>query len=176
MQNGQLVMVPQGGALVRIYSQLEVRRMLILVTNPGERRARLTFTPRTETAPGDEPRRAVVTANGREVDPKTRTLQLDAHRTRVVEVVVRGGGPGPDGVTRSIVWLEIESDRDVIPSGELRTERTTGNAEDLHEGLPIHWDSQPISWFQVRPPPPQLPGGPQPTPGTVGTTATQRGG
>jgi hypothetical protein len=174
MQNGQIVMVPQGGAtggLVRVFRLFEIRRMLILVTNPGERRARLKFTLRTETTQDDKPRQVVLTANGVELNPKTRTLQLDAHRTRVVEAVFRAG-PRLDEAMRSIVSLEIESDRDVIPSGELRTERTT-DASDLREGLPIHWDSRSITWFQVGPPPPQLPGGPQTTSGTGRPTAAQ---
>lgn len=156
MQFGQLTMVPQGGAggLVRIYSSQENRRMLILVTNPGTRRALLRFTPRLESA--DENVNVVLTANRAVLDPKS-ALQLDRNTTRVVEVALRGG--------RGIVWVEIASDRDVIPSGEIRVERTLVHAEDLHDGLPVHWDSQAISWFKLPPPPPQLPGGEQTTTG-----------
>ena len=129
--------------------------MLILVTNPGTRRALLRFTPRVESA--DEKANVVLTVDGAAVDPKS-ALQLDRNATRVVEVTLRGA--------RGIVWVEIESDRDVIPSGEIRVERTLGNDADLHDGLPVHWDSQAISWFKLPPPPPQLPGGEQTTTGS----------
>ncbi|GAA1929695.1 hypothetical protein GCM10009775_22190 [Microbacterium aoyamense] len=125
--------------------------MVLRLTNPGPKRARVKVVARTEDA--EQPSRFNAELS---LDQKG-LVQVDAFRTRSVRVDVRPrqGTPAPSGpleLARLLVWLELDSDQAIVPGGEVVVERTL--LAELNDALPVTFDSQAIQWFELDPPSP----------------------